>query len=1179
MTDKSRLIEHAFPLKQASLDSVHEKNVRHGHISTLHIWPARRPLAACRAALIATLLPDPGTPEGRKALCERIGGRLVKKIERKKMPDGSIVEREKEETEGGILHWGRETENKADLDWFRQEIKKAYGGRAPKVLDPFAGGGAIPLEAMRLGCEATAVDINPVAWFILKCTLEYPQKLAGKTHPLPDFILENEEFMNAFYKAHPYLVGRTKKTKKQAAAEDGMFPMMVKEDSGRAPEADLAWHVRAWGQWVLERARRDLARFYPTYADFEPLDKCAREWKAYESDTETRRHGDAVSDPVAVSPRPRVPASSLELVPLRDDGTPDIDALNKDFSPEYLADKKNPRWVAKPTVAYLWARTVSCKNCRATGPLLKTRWLCKKEKKRVLLGMTPNPGQTGVTFSIEANVPVQGANAAQKREHDKRISAGTMSRSGAKCPCCGTIMTMEDVRVEGKAGRLGAVMTTVVMDGLDGKEYRLPTSHDLQMAEDSEASLAEVYAQIPFGLPEEPTPKGGNGASRAFSVDGYGFDQWKKLFTPRQLLALGTFVKWTRTLKNTLDTHGTDPELASSICWMLGCVLDRAANYLSTICIWEPVASEIKQTFLRFALPITWDFAEGNPFSLADRYYQGGVSNVAEFLERNIRLCDGVPKPTILFGSAIGQHTKDIDIIVTDPPYYDAIPYSDLMDFFYIWLRRSFHGQSPETLTTFANPLSPKWDHDRQDGELIDDSSRHGGDRAKSKTAYEDGMARAFLACHSMLAPGGRLVIVFAHKQPDAWETLVSAIIRSGFVVDGSWPIATEMRGGVRNFGRASLASSIWLVCRKRSATAKPGWDNQVLDDMRTNIRAMLREFWDAGIRGPDFVWAATGPAMEAYSKHPVVKKANEPGPMTVSEFLTHVRRIVVDFVVGRVLAGGEEEGRGDTETRGHGEKNDAEKRRGGDAEGGDDVETRRHGDAETDSLPASPSHRVAASFPSFPSPRQSSDSEAPVGDLDAVTAYYLLHRHDFGMDEAPAGACILYAISCGISDRELAGTWDLIGFTKGKGKEDDAETGGRGDAEMADEDGESEEDEESGSKVKLKTWAQRKGKSLGHEAPGGKPVPLIDRVHCLMHLWKAGDLSKVDGYLDSNGLRRHELFKRLLQSLIELSPHGSEERSLMESISNHVGARGAVKQQEPELFTTEVTENTEEQS
>jgi hypothetical protein len=300
------------------------------------------------------------------------------------------------------------------------------------------------------------------------------------------------------------------------------------------------------------------------------------------------------------------------------------------------------------------------------------------------------------------------------------------------------------------------------------------------------------------------------------------------------------------------------------------------------------------------------------------------------------------------------------------------------------------------------------------------------------------------------------------------------------------------------------LSSSVWLVCKKRPEIARPGWDNKVLEDMRRNIREKLREFWDAGIRGPDFVWAATGPAMEAYSKHPVVKKANEPGPMTVSEFLTHVRRMVVDFVVGRVLSGDKE------------------------------------GDADT----------------------------AAADRLDEPTAYYLLHRHDFGMDEAPAGACILYAISCGVSDRELSDTWNIIGFTKGnKAEEDEAE-----DAD-ADAESDTQTENDSGSKVRLKTWAQRKGKSLGYEAPGGKPIPLIDRVHCLMHLWKTGDLSKVDGYLDGNGLRRQELFKRLLQSLIELSPHGSEERSLLESLSNHVGAKGAKL---PELFSAASITDTE---
>ena len=143
-----RLIEAAFPLKQVSLDSVHEKNVRHGHVSTLHIWPARRPLAACRAALIGTLLADPGDAERRTAILERMAGRVVKKVERKRV-NGRLVEKVKEETAGGILHWGRESDE--DLQWFREEIRRAYGGRAPRVLDPFAGGGAVPLEALRLG--------------------------------------------------------------------------------------------------------------------------------------------------------------------------------------------------------------------------------------------------------------------------------------------------------------------------------------------------------------------------------------------------------------------------------------------------------------------------------------------------------------------------------------------------------------------------------------------------------------------------------------------------------------------------------------------------------------------------------------------------------------------------------------------------------------------------------------------------------------------------------------------------------------------------------------------------------------------------------------------------------------------------------------------------------------------
>ena len=238
----------------------------------------------------------------------------------------------------------------------------------------------------------------------------------------------------------------------------------------------------------------------------------------------------------------------FDVCQLKEDGAPDIEALNREFSKEYLANKGNPRWIAKPTVAYLWARTVKCKNCRATIPLLKTRWLCKKDKKRVLLTMEPNTDKTGVVFGIETNVPVKGGNTAQRREQDKRIGTGTMSRSGAKCPCCPAIMTMEDIRLEGQAGRLGEIMTAVVVEGQKAKEYRLPVGHEIQMAKEAEKALPDIFAKIPFGLPEEPLP---SKEALGFRVPLYGFDQWKKLFTPRQLLALGTFVKWTGELRPT----------------------------------------------------------------------------------------------------------------------------------------------------------------------------------------------------------------------------------------------------------------------------------------------------------------------------------------------------------------------------------------------------------------------------------------------------------------------------------------------------------------------------------------------------------------------------------------------------------------------------------------------------
>ena len=1058
-SDGRRLIESAFPLKEASIDSVHEKNVRHGHISTLHVWPARRPLAAGRAVLLATLLDDPGS-DGRRELLLRIGGRVARK---------ATGRGEKEETTGGVLHWGRESS--PDLARLREEVRAAFGGRAPKVLDPFAGGGAIPLEAMRLGCEVTASDINPVAWFILRCTLHYPHLMAGKTRPLPAPSLRDRAFVEAFLKGQG--IGKASDLRAHLArlghGDDGAPDQQSAFDPER-PEssADFPWHLRAWGRRVLAGARRELASRYPTFAEFEPVRRKGR-------------RGEAPLPPKRFPSRPPVP-----LAP-DPQGRVSVEALNAALDPLDLEDPRNPRWVAKPTVAYLWARTAECGHCRAEIPLLKTLWLCKRGGKRVRLAMAPREDGSGVDFDLVREAPESGGAAGRgDGAGDDRLGAGTMSRSGARCPCCGAIATMRDLRAQGRAGRLGARMTAVVVDGQEGKEYRLPYGEEVEAAKVSRQKLEDLYAEVPFGLPRDPTPKAGIGASRAFSVDGYGLSTWDSLFSDRQLLALGTIVRQIRRVR---DETGDYPEdWSESLTAALACSFGKLADYSSAVCSWNNGRELIRNTFALFALPIVWDYCEVNPLSETSGGFAAMLEWVARCFDHAVASAEASPEPAIARESAITLRHEDIDLICTDPPYYDAIPYSDLMDFFHVWLRRVLHGLSPEADAAFASALGPKWSPDEGDGELIDDASRFGGDRSASKQSYEDGMARAFGRFHASLRDGGRLVVVFANKQPDAWETLVSALIRAGFVVVGSWPIRTERETRRRSLSSAALASSIWIVCKKRPPDARAGWDRRVLEEMRRHVTERLRDFWDAGIRGPDFVWAATGPALEAYSRHPAVRITDAPGrQLAVAGFLRHVRRMVVGFVVSRLL----------------------------DPEGG------------------------------------------AADELDDVTTCYLLHRNDFGLHPASGGASILYALSCNLSDSDLAGRLDLLvrgGARRAAGdeaEEEETAAAGAGGAAEAGAGG-------GGGEVRLKAWSQRRGRSLGEPSSDGAPPPLIDCLHKLMQLWKAGDRWRVDGYLERRGLWRHELFARLAQAVLELAERGSEERSILESIQNHLRATDA---------------------
>lgn len=798
-----RLIEETFPLKEVSEHSKHEKNVRHGHISTLHIWPARRPLAACRAAIIAALMPDPDNEEERQKLNKKIAS---------------------------ITKW--KTEDGPALDYFREEIRKAYNGRAPRVLDMFAGGGAIPLEAMRLGCEVTAIDYNPVAWFILKCTLEFPQRLAGKTWPLPQ--TERVTGTGVVGEEPPsYQIGENVRQLK-LLKEDGPEYQM---------EGNLADHVRYWGNWVLAQARAELAPYYPTIE-------------------------------------------------------------------------------GQPTVAYLWARTVPCPDprCGTIVPLLKTLWLSKKAEKTLpdtpenrarpdflRLKTTKNTSQVIINGrrALRLIPPKKGEGGPVQFEiwtpkTEDKVPEGTMSGATSRCPTCGINVTADYIKECGHAGKLGVQMIAAVMEADFGKDYRISGLVDERCLDLVSQVLSSAENQIMHGFPNESLPGKERHRAVGSQLPDYGFKVWSDIYTDRQLLTIAKFIHITYLVQKELASWGYPLDWIEAISSYLAVMLSKLINYSSTLCIWANVAEEVKQTFTRFALPMTWDFAESCPTSITNRYYLGAIDTTYRVIEKLLEAqVKNDCSPSIIRASAISMETNllpKVDAIITDPPYYDAIPYSDLSDFFHVWLRRIL----PDYTNGFDEDLSPK-------NEELVQQHRTGESGRSGKERYEKGMAVAFNKANELLTDEGYMVIVFANKQPDAWETLVSALIYAGFIVTASWPIDTEMQSGVRS-KVASLASSIWLVCRKRPGNAGVGRYRAVRKAMEERVTERLRYFWDIGLSGPDFVWAAIGPALESYSAYSEVRRLDG-SPFTVSEFLKDVRRLVADFALGQILKGHSTEG------------------------------------------------------------------------------------------------------------------------------------------------------------------------------------------------------------------------------------------------------------------------------
>jgi adenine-specific DNA methylase len=766
-----RLIEVNFPLREVSEDSVREKNIRHGHISTLHIWWARRPLAASRATALAALLPDPGEGAKRDRLLELIKDISPWEVDSKDTPQSREL-----------------------LEQARKLILEAHGGNPPKVLDCFAGGGAIPLEALRLGCETYALDYNPVAVLLLKAVLEYPQKFrsAVKAHQQP----------------HP-----------KSQQQRDLLP------DAQSPIANpLLEAVKYWGNWVLEEARKELEKFYPK---------------------------------------------------------------DKDGS---------------IPVGYIWARTLPCQNpeCGAEIPLMRQTWLAKKANKKVALRMVPDKRRRQVAFEI-----VEG------KKVDFDPEEGTVSRAHVRCPMpnCGATIGDDTTRRLFRQGKAGQRMVAVVLSHpkRTGKTYRLPTDRDLEAYAAAEAALQTKCDRLrrDWGIepvPDEPLPL----MSGVFNVPLYGLTRWGDLFNARQKLALVTFAGAVRRAHAQMLQAHTDHDFAKAVTTYLGLVVSRMSDFESDLCRWHPQWEFVPNTFARQALPMGWDYAELVPLSpVLTGTFESMHRQIVDVLV-NLAPCSA-ERWQALHGSATALPWPDnfFDAVLTDPPYYINVPYADLSDFFYVWLKRTIGELYPDL---FSTPLTPKseeicqmqhWDPERY--------------REKTKDWFERMLTDAFREIHRVLKPDGVAVIVFAHKTTEAWETVINALLKSGLYMTASWPIHTEMQSRLRAQESAALASSIYMVCRKRTGRII-GEFPQVRKEIERRVRERLEWFWAAGIRGADFFMSAIGPAVEVFGRYERVEKLTGE-PVEVRELLEYVRRVVSEFALARIL-GSAELGGVDPETR-----------------------------------------------------------------------------------------------------------------------------------------------------------------------------------------------------------------------------------------------------------------------
>lgn len=545
-------------------------------------------------------------------------------------------------------------------------------------------------------------------------------------------------------------------------------------------------------------------------------------------------------------------------------------------------------------VGYIWARTATCPNpaCGAEMPMLRQTWLANKANKKVALRMIVGRESKEISFEV-----VEG-DAIDFDPTDMTMKRGTII-----CPVCGNSPPKDFLGQEGRAKRLGERMLAVVyrMEGKKGKFYRVATKRDMDLSEEARKRLNCVLAENPDALPSESTP---DRRSRSVSIQVYGLMEWRELFNPRQSLMLTVLTNRIDRIYKSIRTESGDSEYATAAVSLLACVIDRMVDKASTLALWYVAGEKIQHTFGRQALPMVWDYAEVNPYSGATGDWASAVGWVVRAIEHCSLAADDVAHLKRGDASRLDITHTSMDAVITDPPYYDSVTYAELSDFFYVWLKRSI-GEYHANI--FATPLTPKTP------EIIQARARH-RDLQAAKQFYEEKMIEAFSQAQNVLLANGIVVVVFAHKTTSAWEALLNSLLSARLIVTASWPLHTELSNRQNAQGTAALASSIFIVCRKRVAD-QDGFFDDVRHQLRQRIEERLNFFWEQGIRGADFFISAIGPAVEVFGRYSRVRKLTGED-VGVAELLDLVQEMVSDYALRQVLNGRYQLGAVDAPTR-----------------------------------------------------------------------------------------------------------------------------------------------------------------------------------------------------------------------------------------------------------------------